>query len=491
MAVKKIKLTDQEKALIEYIQVGSKFGCPPDQILNFFNAGMLLQPKQLEMASAARQCDIKGLASSLGVGGARAGGKSAWMFAQICLDDCQRFPGLKVLFLRKSATSAREQIRDLLLKTCKNVKYNYREQAGLIEFENGSFIIIKHFKDSKDIENFLGQEYDVVAIEELTTLTFDKWKNLMTCLRTSKPNWRPRFYGAWNWGGIGHAWVKRVFHDPWKDGKQSETIYIKATVKDNRHVNDENKRILETLTGWKYKSWYLGDPDFQAGQFFTNWSDMVHVYPNRFVTTGDHEMASWFCSFDHGFAHPCCCHLHAKDRAGNTFTVDEYHQHEAVPSENAENIKAMLRRHGLTVDNLDFFVAGGDCFSRRVSATEVKTIASMYADYGIDMTPAETDRVNRWEIMGNKLGNIEKGVKPTWFISHNCPHLIEQIPLAQHHETRTGDISKMNAEAETGEGGDDALECASFGLASDSCGISHVSAMSLTSFQPITLEYKY
>src|SRR6185437_10910322 len=86
--------------------------------------------------------------TAIGVGGARGGGKSAWMFAQICLDDCKRFAGLKFLLIRKSAKALREQIRDLLRKTCPDAtQYNYREQAGTIEFKNGSFIVIGHFKD--------------------------------------------------------------------------------------------------------------------------------------------------------------------------------------------------------------------------------------------------------------------------------------------------------------------------------------------------------
>lgn len=461
------KPTKQEQEQIElYVkiaQTAKDAGCPQDQVMNFMSKAMILQPKQFEMAAAARKCDIAGNPTAVGVGGARGGGKSAWMFAQICLDDCQRYPGLKFLYLRKSATAAREQIRDLLLKTCpKNiVKHEYREQAGVIEFENSSFIIIKHFKDEKDIENFLGQEYDGIAIEELTTLTFDKWKNLMTCLRTSKPNWRPRFYGAWNWGGIGHAWVKKVFYDPWESGTQKDTIYIKATVHDNNHVNVENRKILESLSGWKYKSWYLGDPNFQAGQFFTNWNEDYHVYPSANCPVFTETKAKrWYVSMDYGFAHPSCFHLHCDDANGNTYTVDEEHRKETVIEEHSEYFKAMLRRHNLVIHDLDFVVAGKDCFSRKQDG---RTIAMDYEDCGISMIPAEIDRVNAWAVMQQRLGDIEKGIKPTWFISRKCKHLIAQIPMAQNHETRIGDIQKMNSDEE-GDGGDDALEAARNGL---------------------------
>ena len=430
---------------------------------------MWLQPKQLEMAAAARMCDSPDKPSAVGVGGARGGGKSQWMFAQIALDDCQRYAGLKVLYLRKSATAAREQIRDLLVKTCPKgvVEFNYKEQAGIIEFpKNGSFIIIKHFKDEKDIENFLGQEYDVIAIEELTTLTFDKWKNLMTCLRTSKQGWRPRFYGAWNWGGIGHAWVMKVFYTPWEERRQTDTFYIKATVNDNQHVNAENKKILESMTGWKYKSWFLGDPHFQAGQFFSNWNEDAHTYPNDNVNPDESKFIRWDASLDYGFAHPTCIHLHGTDKQGNKFTVDEEHRKETLIPEHAENLKAMLRRHHLDLSDLTSIVAGKDCFSRKQDG---RTIAMDYEDCGVFLTPAEIDRVNAWAVMQQRLGDIEKGIKPTWFIHKRCTHLIAQIPMAQHHETRIGDIQKMNAD-EDGDGGDDALEAARNFIATDATG---------------------
>ncbi len=454
--------------LVEFATVAKSVGCPRDQVHNFMKAGLVLQPKQLEMSSWARRCDLPDGPNCLGVGGSRGGAKTHWMFSQICADDCQRFPGLKGLMLRKTQKAMREQVMDLKSKICHQLEHNYRAQVGTIEFPNGSSIIIGHFKDEKEIENYIGQEYDFIAIEELTTLTFEKWKNLMSCMRSSKTGWRPRMYASWNWGGVGHAWVKKIFYEPYESKKEVETKFIKATIYDNPLLmkNDPNYvKFLESLTGWKRKSWLEGDPNFQAGQFFVNWSEEHVVYPNPKVGINP-TMVKWFASFDHGFSHPCCCHLHGEDKEGNIYTVDEYHVTETVPFENAENIKAMLRTHHVDLWQLDYFVAGNDCFNRNA---EGKTIESMYAEYGITLTPAKVDRINRWEIMGDKLGNPEKGVAPKWFIHRRCKHLISQIPMAQSHETRIGDIGKQNAD-ENGEGGDDALECASFGLSSHDSG---------------------
>ena len=469
-------INEQAAQAAQWFGMGMDSGCDLEQLKNFFKAGMFLQPKQLEMSAAARACDKRCPACQakydagrelpvdcpdcgpiyVGVGGARGGGKSAWLFAQICLDDCQRYPGLKFLYARKTLSSAREQIRDLLLKTCRNTPHNYREQAGIIEFPNGSYVIIKHFKDEKDIDGFLGQEYDGIAVEELTTFSYDKWKNLMTCLRTSKPGWRPRFYAAWNWGGIGHFWTMNTFYIPYEQKRERQTRYILARVDDNKHNNPEYVNTLKSLTGWKYQSWYLGDPHFQAGQFFTMWNPSWHVYPNAHVAFNENDAVRWAASLDYGFSHPSCFLLHCIDKAGNSYTVDEEHHQESVIEENAEFFKAMLRRHKLEMSELDYIAAGRDCFSRKQDG---RTIAMDYADNGIELVAVEIDRVNAWAVMQQKLGDPAKGINPTWFIHEKCKNLIAQIPLAQNHEKRAGDIEKMNAD-ENGEGGDDSLESA-------------------------------
>src|SRR6478609_4415607 len=96
-----------------YIQTARESGCTPDQLERFVNAGVVLQPKQLAASVAARLCDQADGPTSIGFGGARGGGKSHWLVAQMGGDDCQRFPGLKCLLLRKVGKSNLENFEDL------------------------------------------------------------------------------------------------------------------------------------------------------------------------------------------------------------------------------------------------------------------------------------------------------------------------------------------------------------------------------------------
>ena len=82
-----------------FLAAAVKAGCPENQIRNFVAAKVLLQERQLVASAAARLCDRADGPTAIGYGGARGGGKSHWLLAQMGADDCQRVPGLKCLLL--------------------------------------------------------------------------------------------------------------------------------------------------------------------------------------------------------------------------------------------------------------------------------------------------------------------------------------------------------------------------------------------------------
>src|SRR5437870_2604086 len=256
---------------------GLKAGCPPAQIENLVRAGIVLQPRQLAASAAARLCDRADGPTAVGYGGARGGGKSHWLPAQMGADDCQRVPGLKGLLLRKAGKANTEHFEELQRRLVGGLKHDVSGYKALLKFGNGSQITAGHYQAEKDIDNYLGLEYDVIGIEEATTLSARKHQDISTCSRTSKPNWRPRIYSTANPGGIGHAWYRAKFIVPFREGKESDTRFIPARVGDNQFNNPEYTRILENLTGWQKRAWFDGDWDIAAGQFFTTFRREVHA----------------------------------------------------------------------------------------------------------------------------------------------------------------------------------------------------------------------
>src|SRR5438132_14315332 len=119
------------------------------------------------------------------------------------------------------------------------MKHEFSSYRGVLTFPNGSRIIAGHYQFESEIEAYLGLEYDVIGIEEATTLSARKHQDISTCSRTSKPNWRPRMYSTTNPGGIGHAWYRTRFVLPFLKGTETETRFVAARVDDNRFNNPE------------------------------------------------------------------------------------------------------------------------------------------------------------------------------------------------------------------------------------------------------------
>jgi hypothetical protein len=448
-----------------YFLIGRRAGCPKAQMDRFAQADVVLQERQLVASAAARMCDAPDGPTAIGYGGARGGGKSHWLLAQMGADDCQRVPGLKCLLLRKVGKANLEHFEDLRRRLFGKLGHEFSAFRGILSFDNGSRIIAGHFQNEKDIDAYLGLEYDIIGIEEATTLTARKYQDITTCCRTSKPNWRPRIYSTTNPGGVGHGWYRTRFVLPFVQKAETETRFIPARVTDNRWNNPEYVRVLQNLTGWQKRAWLDGDWDIAAGQYFTTLRREVHVVQD-FDETRARE---WFAAFDYGFKHYTVVLLGCTDGDGNIFIVDEHAERLWLPQRHAAAIKAMLARHKigerkLAVEDLKRVVAGADVFSRQSDGT---TIAAQYAKHGITLRVANTDRVNGWAEILTRFGDIEAGIRPTLFIHQRCGRLIETLPTLQHDPNRPEDVLKVDAD-EDGIGGDDAADALRYLVATKS-----------------------
>jgi hypothetical protein len=440
----------------EFIMQAVEAGCPEDQAYRFIAAKVFLQPKQLAASAAARLCDAPDGPTAVGYGGARGGGKSHWLLAQMGVDDCQRVPGLKCLLLRKVGKANMEHFEDLRQRLFRKLSHEFSAYRGILTFGNGSRIIAGHFQSEKDIDAYLGLEYDVIGIEEATTLTHRKHQDISTCCRTSKPNWRPRIYSTTNPGGIGHAWYRTKFVLPYLQGKELETRFVPARVSDNRFNNPEYTKVLEGLTGWQKRAWLDGDWDIAAGQFFTTLRREVHVISSF----DDSRAVEWFAAMEYGFTHYTVVLLGCLDGDGNMFIADEHAERLWLPQRHAPAIVSMLGRHQISsrrleITDLKRFVTGADVFSKQ---SDGSTVASQYAKLGITLRCANTDRVNGWAEILHRLGDAGNGVPPRLFIHERCARLIECLPALQHDPNRPEDVLKVDAD-EDGNGGDDAADC--------------------------------
>ncbi len=451
-----------------YIRAAKRAGCPPDQFRNFMRARIVMQPQQLKASAAARLCDLPDGPTKVGYGGARGGGKSHWGLGQVFCDDCARYPGLKFLYLRKVGKAGKEAVTDLRKSVLHSTPHTYRAAENiLVRNDNGSKVILGNFQNDRDIDKYLGLEYDGALIEEATQLTSSKVRDVMTCVRTSKPGWRPRTYLTTNPGNIGHAWFKAMFIKPLRAGTETDSRFIQATVRDNKFVNPENRAILESYTGWQRRAWLDGDWDLAAGQFFTNFSRDAVVVD---LPELPQHWRVWL-GFDYGFSHYTACYLLAEDGDGNVWVIDEHAERGWLPEQHAAGIRAMLGRHGLRQDgsitsngrnDIEAILAGWDCFNRDRRG---KSIADDYAELGLGFDRADADRINGAAEVLRRLGNPDAAPPraPRLFIHPRCARLIDCLPSLQRDEDRPEDVLKVDTD-DDGLGGDDFYDAFRYGL---------------------------
>jgi hypothetical protein len=265
--------------------------------------------------------------------------------------------------------------------------------------------------------------------------------------------------GATNPGNIGHVWVKSF----WVDKKPApgmeradqynpnDYAFIRATLDDNpTYANDEAYIAkLDALPTRLRNAFRLGDWGVFAGQYFDNFDVLRHVKPARSI-----ELDPWlyrWISCDWGFAHPACVHFHAQD-GNRTITYREIHG-----SGKGEQQLAYEITEAAKGEKISAFFISPDAYAKRGDANPVAIqIGEAQGSELPYPEPAATDRIGGARLMYGMLQN------DLWTISDACPALIECLPTLIHDEGNMEDVLKVDHSE--GQIGDDAYDCARYGL---------------------------
>ena len=96
----------------------------------------------------------------------------------------------------------------------------FREDEGTWTFrwgkEVGATAIFGHCNDKNDWKRYVGQEYQIIAFDELTWFTEEQYDEICKRLRSSAPGLPRMVRATSNPGGPGHAWVFKRW-GPWLD----------------------------------------------------------------------------------------------------------------------------------------------------------------------------------------------------------------------------------------------------------------------------------
>ncbi len=232
-------------------------------------------------------------------GGARGGGKS-WALRRKLVLMCLRYPGIRCLIIRRTLSELRTNHVEPLLAELTGKSVRYMAGAREFRFSNGSLIALGYFACGGDARRYQGQEYDVIAIDEATQLPEACFGVLKACLRGTE-NFPRRMYLTCNPGGVGHAWVKRLFID--RDFRDTEDPadyrFIQALVRDNDVLMKNDPEYVNSLSSLPEPlrtAWLEGRWDLFEGQFFPEFSWEKHVAAPRTLDTRDR-----YAAFDYGF----------------------------------------------------------------------------------------------------------------------------------------------------------------------------------------------
>lgn len=445
-----VKSTEAENL----VRTAFRAGVPQDQLETFLTRAYVPLPWQFRFHAAAREADKPNGPVDIGAGGARGPGKSHAVLAQIALDDCQRIPRLKGLFLRQTGKSASESFEDLIEKVLKGrIQYTYNSSKNVLKFPNGSRILLGGFEDEGDIDKYVGIEYDIIAVEERNQLSGEKILKLKGSLRTSKPNWRPRMYSSFNPGGLGHLDVKETFVLPFRAGEEARTRFIPATYRDNlAYLNREYIEYLETLPGALGKAWRDGDWDSFAGQYFSEWNHEKHVVKPFEIPK------SWkkYRAYDHGRTKPACCKWYAVDYDGRVWVYREFYAAGLNVDDCAIHADTSLcdvscesNRKGIANEinrlsegeTYEYSVADPAIFATHgmVDKYGGQTIAETFARRNVFFLPWSNRRVDGWNLMHQYLAHSETKEPLIRYFS-TCYNSIRTTPALIHDERHPEDL---------------------------------------------------
>ena len=387
-----------------------------------------LNPKQREFCKARNRY--------IAYGGARGGGKSHVLRIKAILG-ALTYDGIRILIVRREYPELEQGLILPMRSMLPPEVASYNGAMRMFTFTNGSIIKFGHYDAGADVE-YQGIEYDWIFIDEATQFTEAQFRTLGACLRGTT-NIPRRMYLTCNPGGVGHAWVKRLFVERDYDtahGERPEDYYfIHATVEDNpqlREASPEYVQMLDLLPEDVRRAWRYGDWDALAGTFFPEFKTDTHV-----IRPYVHIPAEWkkYRAFDYGLDMFACLWI-AVDYDGRCYVYREVQQSGLIVSDAA---KLMLSLTPPT-EQISATIAPPDMWNRQKDSGRM--MADIFAENGVGLIRASNNRVQGWAMTKEMLKPMKYPVdQPALLVTEDCRALIRNIQLILHDDKNPSDCS--------------------------------------------------
>lgn len=432
-----------------YYTAAKRAGCTRAQMERYTRYGYVALPHFLPFHAAAHA--ITPGCREIMLDGTRGSAKSHAIIAQVGLDDCQAYPGIKYLFLRLTAKSAGESFEDLTAKVLRGIRHEANSER--VHFLNGSRILIGGYKDDGDISKYIGIEYDGIVIEEATLIPGHRYEQLLGSLRTSREDWIPRVYLSTNPGGIGHAYYKDRFILPHRTNRETTTRRYYSSYRDNPFIDIGYRTYLDNLTGDLARKWRDADWDIFEGQAFA-WvaeKDGKPWHVIRRMPDGWERWPKWR-AVDWGYNAPFACLWMTRDpSSGRVYVYREAYAANVIDRHQAR----MIRELTPPAENIQLTYADPSMWISKTQGEYVTTTAQEYALEGVPLTRADNDRKNGKRKIDRLLEPLPDGL-PGIQVLETCHNLIRTLP-ALVYDTR--DVEDVDSDGE-----DHAYDALKYGL---------------------------
>lgn len=398
-------------------------------------------------------------------GGAKGGGKSKGL-QLIMLLRRFKYPGSHGVIFRRTYDELEGNHIRPLLESYPSLRDYWHDSKKTLSLPNGSTLQFRHCANEVDVSLYQGREFHDLAIDEAGQWTEQMFRTLLGSNRSSRPGIRPRAILTGNPGGIGHAWLKRLFVERRYNDREipQDYAFIQALVDDNPALMENDPDYVRRLDAEPNealrKAYRLGDWNVFAGQFFQEISKDVHVVKAFEIP----KHWNRFGAYDYGFNHPAPFGWFATDEDGNTFLYREF-------------IKAGLRVDQYARElngypdtaNLYPIVGGADCWTTRSvlrDGPEPPTVADEFRSHGILLSRAVTDRIQGAAQVRSYLARRGTEQKPRFYIFDTCPISFDCLSRMIHDPDRVEDVLKVDAADGDPMSGDDAYDMIRYGLMS-------------------------
>lgn len=401
-------------------------------------------------------------------GGARGGGKS-WAVRDKAKRLCLRFPGIKLLIVRRTFPElVNNHINQLREELHGIASYNKTEKV--FTFPNGSTIKFGYCNNDRDLDQYQGAEYDVIFLDEATQLQEEWIKKITACVRGVN-SFPKRIYYTCNPGGASHGYIKRLFIDrQFQAGEDPEDYsFIQAHVTDNKALMESQPdyiKQLEALPPKLREAWLYGRWDIFEGQFFEDFRvtpdvqlcskagitpeeaveqhRWTHVIAPFDLNVGEKRGWNIMRSYDFGYNKPFSLGYWAVDYDGVLYRILEIYgctqtPNEGVkwsPDEQFRRISEFEREHPwLRGRKIVDSVADPSIWD----SSRGESVAETAARYGIYFTPGDNNRIPGWMQVHYRLQFDQNGFA-RMYVFDTCKAFIRTMPLMMYSETRPEDL---------------------------------------------------